>query len=308
MASDLSGVLEPGDPVRVATGFVFTEGPLWHPDGFLYVSDINAATHYRVSLPNGEKTVIRRDSGGANGATFDLQGRLVMCEQYGRRLVRTEPDGRVVTLTDSYEGKKLNGTNDVVCRSDGSLYFTDPQLLIPEPERELGHSAIFRYMPDGELRLMTSEMNHPNGLAFSPDETKLYASNTRPNPHLYVFDILPDGALADGRLFAEMPYGPAEPGATFATSAGLIRPMAEKGGVPDGLKVDVEGRIFCTGPGGTWVWEAGGTHLGIIRTPELPANVAFGDADSRSLYMTCRTSVYMLRTRAPGIAATPPGA
>lgn len=308
MASDLSGVLEPGDPVRVATGFVFTEGPLWHPDGFLYVSDINAATHYRVSLPNGEKTVIRRDSGGANGATFDLQGRLVMCEQYGRRLVRTEPDGELTTLADRYEGKRLNGTNDVVRRSDGSLYFTDPERLIPEPERELGHSAIFRYMPDGELRLMTSEMNHPNGLAFSPDETKLYASNTRPNPHLYVFDVSPDGALADGRLFAEMPYGPAEPGATFTTSAGLIRPMAEKGGVPDGLKVDVEGRIFCTGPGGTWVWEAGGTHLGIIRTPELPANVAFGDVDSRSLYMTCRTSVYMLRTRTPGIAATPPPA
>jgi len=306
LAKDLSDILEPGDPVRVATGFVFTEGPLWHPGGFLFVSDINAQTHYRVSLPDGARTVIRRNSGGANGATFDRQGRLVMCEQYGRRLVRTEPDGEVVTLADSYEGKRLNGTNDVVCHSDGSLYFTDPERLIPEPERELGHSAIFRLMPDDELRLLTSEMNHPNGLAFSPDETKLYASNTRPDPHLYVFDVESDGALARGRLFAEMPYVPAEPGATFTTSAGLVRPAAEKHGVPDGLKVDVEGRIFCTGPGGTWVWEADGTHLGIIRTPELPANVAFGDADRRSLYLTCRTSVYVLRTRTPGIVAIPP--
>jgi len=294
--------------VRVATDFVFTEGPLWHPDGFLFVSDINGQTHYKVSLPDGARTVLRRNSAGANGATFDAQGRLVMCEQYGRRLIRTEPGGEIVTLADTYRGKRLNGTNDVVCRSDGSLYFTDPDKLIPEPERELGHSAIFRLTPDGELHLLISEMNHPNGLAFSPDETKLYVSNTRPDPHLYVFDVRPDGALANGRLFAELPYVPAEPGTTFTTSAGLVRPAAEKGGVPDGLKVDVEGRIFCTGPGGTWVWGADGSHIGIIHTPELPANVAFGDADHRSLYLTCRTSVYMLRTRTPGIAPTPPAA
>jgi gluconolactonase len=148
-------------------------------------------------------------------------------------------------------------------------------------------------------------MNHPNGLAFSPDETKLYVSNTRPDPHLYVFDVKSDGTLANGHMFAEMPYVPAEPGATFVSHSGLERPAAEKGGVPDGLKVDVEGRIYCTGPGGTWVWEADGTHLGIIKTPELPANVGFGDADLRSLYMTCRSSVYMVRTKAPGIAPVP---
>lgn len=308
MATDLSDILERGEPVRVATGFVFTEGPLWHPDGFLYVSDIDARTHYRVSLPDGSKTVVRRNSGGANGATFDAQGRLVLCEQYARRLVRMEPDGRIVTLADRFEGKRLNGTNDVVCQPDGSLYFTDPQLLIPEPERELGYAAIFRLMPEGELRLLTPEMNHPNGLAFSPDGTKLYVSNTRPNPHLYVFDVRPDGGIARGRVFAEMPYVPAEPGATFTTSVGRVRPAAERGGVPDGLKVDVEGRIFCTGPGGTWVWEADGTHVGIIPTPELPANLAFGDADRRTLYLTCRTSVYRLRTKTPGIAAAPPPA
>ena len=308
MASDLSNVLEAGGPVLIATGFVFTEGPLWHPGGYLYVSDINDAVHYRVSLPDGMRTTLRRDSGGANGSTYDAQGRVVTCEQYGRRLVRNEPDGSMVTLADSYQGKRLNGTNDVVKRSDGSLYITDPQGLIPEEERELGFSAIFRYMPDGELRLLTSEMNHPNGLAFSPDETKLYVSNTRPDPHLFVFDVQPDGALANGRTFAEMPYEPSEPGATFVTSAGLVRPAAEAGGVPDGLKVDTAGRIFCTGPGGTWVWEADGTHLGIICTPELPANVGFGDADLRSLYITARMSVYRVRTVTPGIAVLPPAA
>lgn len=300
MADQLTQVLEPGEPVRIATGFVFTEGPLWHPDGFMYVSDVEAHIQYRVSLPDGERTVVRESPGGINGATFDLQGRLVVCEQDARRVVRTEPDGSLTVLAEEYRGLRLNRSNDVVGRSDGSLYFTDPELLMPEDERQIGTAAIYRIAPDGTLHQAASDMNHPNGLAFSPDESLLYVSNTRPNPHMYVYDVAPDGSLSNGRVFDEMPYEAAEPGATFRSHSGQLRPAAEQNGVPDGLKVDVEGRVFSTGPGGTWVWDAGGNRLGIIRTPELPANVGWGDADRRSLYLTCRTSVYRVRCTAPG--------
>lgn len=300
MTKDLSEVLEPGEPVLVATGFVFTEGPLWHPDGFLYLSDVDAFIHYTVSLPDGAANVIRTDSGGANGATFDIDGRLVMCEQEARRVVRTEPDGSIIVIADSYLGTRLNRCNDVVGKSDGSLYFTDPDRLLPESERQMGTSAVYRVSPDGGLHQVATDMNHPNGIAFSPDETKLYVSNSRPDPHLHVYDVDADGSLKNGRVFADMPYIPAAPGATFERRPGDIRSAVEKGGVPDGLKVDMEGRIYCTGPGGTWVWEAGGAHLGIIRTPEVPANVAWGDSDRRTLYMACRTSLYRLRTRTPG--------
>ncbi len=300
MPSDLSQLLEPGEPVRVATGFVFTEGPLWHPDGFLYVSDVDSRVHYRVSLPDGNRSVIRTDSGGANGSTFDIRGRLVTCEQDARRVVRTEADGSIVVIVDHYRGARLNRSNDIVGRSDGSLYFTDPERLMPEPEREIGASAILRVSPDGELQLVAKDMNHPNGIAFSPDEAMLYVSNSRPDPHLHVYDVLPDGSLVNSREFAEMRYQRAARGATFRAPSGQIRPAAEQGGVPDGLKVDVEGRVYCTGPGGTWVWEANGTHLGVIQTPELPANLAWGDADRRTLFLTCRTSVYRLRAKTPG--------
>ena len=300
MASRLDDILESTEPEQVATGFGFTEGPLWHPDGFLYVSDVAARIHYRVALPGGETTVVRTDSGEANGSTFDLKGRLVTCEQDARRVVRTEQDGSLTVLADSYQGKRLNRCNDIVGHSSGSLYFTDPDKYLDESERELGSSALFRLMPDGRLELLATDMNYPNGLAFSPDESLLYASNTRPDPHLHVYDVRADGTLTNSRVFAEMPYVPAEPGATFVTPRGVIRPAVEKGGVPDGLKVDVKGRIYCTGPSGIWVWEADGTYLGLITLPELPASLAWGDDDRRTMYVTARTSVYRLRVKTPG--------
>jgi gluconolactonase len=264
------------------------------------VSDVADRIHYRVTLPSGDISIVRTESGGANGSTFDLEGRLVTVEQDARRVVRTEVDGSISVLAETYEGKRLNRCNDIVLHSSGDLYFTDPQTLLEEPQRELGSSAMFRLYPSGGLEILATDMNHPNGLAFSPDERLLYVSNTRPDPRLRMYDVNPDGTLSNGRVFAKMPYVPSEPGATFVTDEGMIRPASEKGGVPDGLKVDAEGRIYCTGPSGIWVWKANGTYIGLIALPELPANLAWGDPDLRSMYVTARTSVYRLRVKTPG--------
>ena len=301
MALTLDDILESAQPEPVATGFEFTEGPLWHPDGFLYVSDVDARIHYRVDLESGEKTVIRTDSGGANGATFDASGRVVLCEQDARRVVRLEEDGGLTVVADRYNGKRINRANDVVARRDGTIYFTDPQGLMEDSEKELDNSGIFRVGTDGSLTLAADDMNHPNGLAFSPDETRLYVSNTRPDPHLHLYDVDGNGRLGNSRILAGMPYVPAGEGEMFRAHSGAMRPAVERGGVPDGLKVDAEGRIFCTGPGGVWVFDFDGTQIGLIELPELPANVAFGGHGLRTLFVTARTSVYRLRVRAPGI-------
>ena len=304
MTPTLDDILENPQPELVATGFEFTEGPLWHPDGFLYVSDVDARVHYRVDLGSGEKTVIRTDSGGANGATFDADGLVVLCEQDARRVVRLEADGGLTVVADRYDGKRINRANDVVARRDGTIYFTDPQGLMEESEKELDSSGIFRVDADGSLTVVAGDMNHPNGLAFSPDEDRLYVSNTRPDPHLHVYDVFGgggDGSLGNSRVLAKMPYVPAGEGELFRAHSGAMRPAVERGGVPDGLKVDTEGRIFCTGPGGVWVFDSDGSEIGLIELPELPANVAFGDPDLRTLFVTARTSVYRLRVKAPGI-------
>ncbi len=286
MAATLTDILEPGQPELVATGFEFTEGPLWDPSGFLYVSDVDARVHYRVHPGNpAEKHVIRQNSGGANGATFDNDGNVVICEQDARRVVRMDKDGNLSVIADSYKGVRLNRCNDIVRKSDGALYFTDPDKKLPMGERDLGHSSIWRVEPEGWLIPLTMDMNHPNGIAFSPDESVLYVSNSRPDPHLHVYRVRENGTLTDSEVFDEMPYGP----------------QGEADGVPDGLKVDEAGRIFSTGPGGVWVWEADGTRVGIIELPELPANLAWGDADRRTMYVTARTSVYRLRVKTPGI-------
>lgn len=290
----IESLFESTEPVRVATGFVFTEGPLWDPSRFLYVSDVDARIHYRVDTTTGEKHVIRKDSGGANGAVFDRQGRVVICEQDARRVRRYEHDGSLTLLASHYDGKRLNRSNDVVRGPDGgpgdTLYFTDPdKKALPEHEKELGHAAVWRLRENGELDLMASDMNHPNGLAFSPDGSVLYVSNSRPDPHLHRYDVAADGSLSDGRVVDPMPYG----------SAG------ELDGVPDGLKLDEAGNIFCTGPGGIWIWNPGEELLGVLRLPELPANLGWGGDGRRTMYVTARTSVYSLRVKTPGIPAQP---
>ena len=279
MTDALSTVLEAAAAERLATGFGFTEGPLWHPDGFYYFVDIRKSTLHR--LPSGKPVELVRDNTGeGNGTTFDLQGRLVICEGGNRRVTRWSSNGTSEVLVDRYEGKRLNRPNDVVCKSDGSLWFTDPGLRVPLAQREVPYAGVYRIAPDGTTTLM-ADCEYPNGLAFSPDERTLYVANTRWSQYIHAFELDAAGAVVRRRIFADMSSD-------------------ETDGVPDGMKVDVEGRVYCTGPGGTWVFAPDGTSLGIIRTPEVPANVAFGGPDLRTLFFTARTSVYSLRVKVPG--------
>jgi gluconolactonase len=279
MADDLAKVLETTAAERLATGFVFTEGPLWHPDGFYWFVDIRQSRLHRIT-PGGPAELVRADTGEGNGTTFDLQGRLVICEGGHRRVTRWSADGRSEVLVDRYEGKRLNRPNDVVCRSDGSLWFTDPGLRVPLAQRELAYAGVYRIAPDGTVALV-ADCEYPNGLAFSPDERTLYVANTRWTAYIHAFELDAGGGVLRRRIFADMSSDETE-------------------GVPDGMKVDVEGRVYCTGPGGTWVFAPDGRRLGIIRTPEVPANLAFGGPDLRTLFLTARTSVYTLRVRTPG--------
>jgi gluconolactonase len=279
MSEPLSAILETTEAERVATGFVFTEGPLWHPDGFYYFVDIRVSRLYRLAL-GGTPEIVRENTSEGNGTTFDLQGRLIICQAGNRRVARIHADGRVEPLAERYEGKRLNRPNDVVCKSDGSIYFTDPGLRVPLAERELPSAGVYRVAPDGAITLI-ADCEYPNGLAFSPDERILYVANTRWAQYIHALELAPNGTMVRRRIFADMSSD-------------------ETDGVPDGMKVDVEGRVYCTGPGGTWVFAPDGTRLGIIRTPEIPANLAFGGPDLCTLFFTARTSVYTLRVKVPG--------
>ena len=295
MSDDLSAILD-GQPERLSTGHVFTEGPVWHPDGFLYFVDIRRSQLLQWA-PGQLADVVRENTNEGNGLTFDLQGRLIMCEGGNRRVAHTGPDGTITVLADRWEGKRLNRPNDVVGRSDGTIYFTDPQGRLPAEEREQGFSGVYRISPDGQLHLATDECEYPNGLAFSPDESILYIAISRlderclqeeernevcTHRRIRAFDVAPDGTLSNNRIFADM--------------------SSAEEGVPDGMKVDTEGRVFCTGNGGTCVFDKGGRYLGTIRTPEVPANCAFGGSDHRTLFLTARTSVYSVRVKVPRAA------
>jgi len=275
----LAGLLETGEIERLATGFTFTEGPLWHPDGFFYFVDLRVNRLHKI-VPGQAAELVRENTGEGNGTTFDLQGRLIMCEGGNRRLSRMDADGKVEVLVDRYEGKRFNRPNDVVCKSDGSIFFTDPGLRLPLEQRELPNAGVYRLAPDGALTLV-ADCEYPNGLAFSPDERILYVANSRWAAYIHALELNDDGTLRRRRIFADMSSD-------------------EPDGVPDGMKVDVEGRVYCTGPGGVWVFGPDGSHLGTIRPPELPANLAFGGPDRRTLFMTARTSVYSTRVKVPG--------
>jgi gluconolactonase len=277
--ADLADILETPSIERMATGFVFTEGPLWHPDGFFYFVDIRSNALYRVVLGHAPELV--RKTQGGNGTTFDLQGRLINCEGDGRRVTRTEHDGQVVTLLDRFEGKRLNRPNDVICHSNGSILFTDPSLLMPLAERELEHAAVYRVTPEGHVSMLAS-FEYPNGLALSADERTLYVANTRWTKYIHAIELDGAGNMVRRRIFADM--------SADGTN-----------GVPDGMKVDAAGRVFCTGTGGVWVFEPDGSRIGIIETPEVCANIAFGGADLKTLLLTASTSVYTLRTKVPGL-------
>ena len=277
----LTEIIAPNAKVeKVATGFGFIEGPLWHPDGFLLFSDIRANTIYQWQ-PKQNTEVFRQPSGNANGNAFDLSGRLITGEHGNRRVSRTEKDGRVVTLADRYRGKQLNSPNDLAVKSDGSIYFTDPPYGIKPEQEELGFYGVYRLAQDGTLTLLVDDFVRPNGIAFSPDETKLYVNDSQEG-HIRVFNVGSDGMLDNGKVFAE------------------LEPPSEKGAA-DGMKVDVKGNIYSTAPGGVWVFSPKGDLLGIIKTPEPPANIAWGDEDYKTLYVTARTSLYRIRLQIPGL-------
>jgi len=268
---------------QVAGGFGFTEGPVWCGD-YLLFSDIpqNRIVRWRRLSEGPEVNTFRSPSGNSNGLTLDRSRRLIACEHGTRRVTRTEIDGSITVLAERYQGKRLNSPNDVVVRSDGSIYFTDPPYGLANMNewKELPFNGVYRLAPDGELVLLVDDFDRPNGLAFSPDESLLYVNDTA-RQHIRAFDVKPDGGISNGRTLIEMEG--AEPGA------------------PDGMKVDSQGNIYCTGPGGFWIITPGGKSLGRIMPPELPANLAWGDADWKSLYLTARPSIYRLRLNIPGV-------
>jgi gluconolactonase len=285
---------------KLADGFTWVEGPAWdRHGGFLVFSDIpkNAVLKWQegrdVSVflqPSGYtgSTPFAGREPGSNGLTFNAAGRLVLCEHGDRRIARLEADGRKTTLVDRYEGKRLNSPNDLVFTSQGDLYFTDPPFGLPrafdDPGKELPFSGVFRLSRTGRLTLLTTDLKAPNGLAFSPDEKTLYVSNADPDRAVWMaYDVGDDGTLRNGRVFFD---------ATPWVSS-------TKPGLPDGLKVDRDGHLFATGPGGIYVFAPDGTHLGSIETGVPTANLTWGD-DGSVLYVTANTAIYRLKLSTKG--------
>ena len=294
--------LVPHDAVleKVADGFSWVEGPVWNKKGgYLLFSDIPNNSIFKWQ-ESAEVSLFLKPSGysgsapfegrepGSNGLTFDSTGRLVLCEHGDRRITRLEDDKRKTTLADRYEGKRLNSPNDLVFRSNGDLYFTDPPFGLPkafdDPRKELDFNGVYRLTTTGKLTLLTKDIKAPNGIAFSPEEKILYVSNADPNRAVWMaFDVKDDGTLANGRLFFD---------ATAWTNT--------KKGVPDGMKVDKEGNLFAAGPGGIHIFAPDGTHLGSIETGVATSNCAWGN-DGSVLYITAGTAVYRIRLGTRGV-------
>ncbi len=270
---------------QLGTGCEFTEGPIWHAEGkFLLFSDIPANQMKKWTAEEGI-TNFRVPSGKSNGLTYDKQGRLVTCEHANRRVSRTEADGTVVTIASHYDGKRLNSPNDVIVKSDGSIYFSDPPYGLTadygiEGEQDLDFQGVYRLSADGQtLTLLVDDFDRPNGLCFSPDESILYIDDTE-RMHVRAFDVQSDGTIANGRIFAE------EEG---------------EGSAPDGMKIDVHGNVYLTGPGGIWIFDPSGEHLGILQTPERAANLGWGGDDWSTLFITASTSLYSIQCKVSGI-------
>jgi gluconolactonase len=283
----LSELVESPAVECLAGGFEFTEGPLWCPDGSLLFQDNKAEKTYRID-PDRSVRLVRDRTGAANGQTFGPDGRIIFCEQNGRRVSRMAADGRgVETLVETWAGQRLNSPNDVVCRSDGIVYFTDPPYGVAPDRRALHFQGVFSLelgqggTRENALALLLDDFEKPNGLAFSPDERILYICDTA-RYHIRSFEVEPSGRLnvASGRVFARM-----DP--------------AERGG-PDGVKVDREGRVYAAVAQGIWVYEPDGRLLGILALPKRPANLAWCDRDARGLAITAVDSVYYARFRVPG--------
>jgi sugar lactone lactonase YvrE len=287
MAGEFSEIVPEGTELeKLATGFIFTEGPVWDAaKGCLFFSDMPGDKMRKWTEDKGIE-VFRHPCGKSNGLTLDEQHRLIACEHANRRVSRTEKDGTIATLADRYEGKRLNSPNDVVMKSDGSIYFSDPPYGLTAEfgvlgEQELPFQGVYRLSTDGErLTLLVDDFEKPNGLAFSPDESLLYIDDTD-RAHIRVFDVNPDGTISNSRVFAEV--------------------KGEGEGGVDGMKVDSKGNVYVTGPGGVWVFDPSGSKLGRIHVPEVVANMAWGDEDWKTLYITASTSLYRIRLGVEGI-------
>jgi gluconolactonase len=305
--------LVPGDAMleKIATGFTWTEGPVWVPQGFLLFADI-PSNSIRKWAPGRGTTIFMQPSGykgaepyggpepGSNGMTLDPRGRLTVAGHAQHdvwRLEKIDPKAQVTVLASSYEGKQLNSPNDLVYKSDGSLYFTDPPYGLRtqkdnDPEKRLEVNGIYR-LPgaamqkpgappaNGKLQLLIKDLPRPNGLVFSPDEKYLYVNNSEPKKIWMRYTVQPDGTLADGKLMYD------------ATSD--TRP-----GAPDGMKIDQQGNLYSAGPGGVWIFSPEGRHLGTIDVPEKVGNLAWGSADHKTLYITASSSVYRITLKVPG--------
>ena len=285
---------------KVADGFSFTEGPVWHPDGYLLFSDPNTNTIYRYNPQNHNVTVYMSHSGytgpdigeygqpGSNGLTIDKEGRLIIDQHGNRRVIRIEKKGPVTVLADKIDGKKFNSPNDIVYKSDGTVYFTDPPYGLPaffdDKRKELGYSGVFM-IKDGKVQVVSKDLGGPNGIAFSPDEKYLYVTNwdIRDIHHtktLWRYEVNTDGTLKSGKIFFDWNF-------------------TEDEEALDGIKVDKQGNLFVSAPGGVWILSANGKLLGKIVTPERPANMAWGD-DGKTLYLTAHSSLYKIRVNTAG--------
>jgi gluconolactonase len=278
------------DVEELARGFGNDSGPCegpvwWMEDECLLFSDVGNRRRHRWSEREGA-TLFHEPTNGANGMTRDRQGRLVACEHDSRRVIRVEHEGSITVVANRYHGRRLNRPNDVVVKSDGSIYFTDPMTF--NVDSELDFCGVYRVSPDlGDVKLLVRDFVLPNGLAFSPDESILYINDTR-RRHIRSFAVEPNGllALASDRVFCTM--------------------TGDHPGNPDGMKVDREGNVYCTGPGGIWIIEASGRHLGTILTgPEKTTNVAWGGKDWRTLFYTTWTTLGRIRLKIPGIPVAP---
>ena len=295
----LDALVSPGTKIdKLAGGFLFTEGPVWFREGgYLLFSDPNNNLIYRWSSDDGV-SIYRTHSGytgmdigeygqpGSNGLTLDKQGRVTINEHGNRRVTRLEKNGQLTVLADRYQGKRLNSPNDLVYRSDGALYFTDPPFGLPkffdDPRKELSFSGVFCLI-NGELKLVTTDLTGPNGLAFSPDEKYLYVDDWDDKRKVIMrYEVHADGTLSNGQVFLD------------ATSEGGEDAW-------DGMKVDKQGNLYASGPGGLWIISSEGKHLGTIVGPEHPHNIAWGDEDGKTLYLCAKTGLYRIRLNVPGI-------
>jgi gluconolactonase len=298
----INKIITPGTRVeKLADGFSFTEGPVWHPSGFLLFSDPNTNTIYRYNPANHNVTVYMSHSGytgvdigeygqpGSNGLVIDKEGRLIVAQHGNRRIIRHEKKGPVTVLGDNIDGKRFNSPNDVLLKSDGSIYFTDPPYGLPDfyndKRKELDYQGVFM-IRNGKVVVVSKDLGGPNGLAFSPDEKYFYVTNwdirdIHNTKTIWRYELQSDGTFKNGKIFFDFN-------------------LTEDEEALDGLKIDKHGNLFVSAPGGLWIISSEGKLLGKIVTPERPANMAWGDADGKTLYLTAHSSLYKIRVNTGG--------